>query len=124
MLASVRQRLRRKLSRLSAVVPVLAGALAVSVLLGLLAWLVGPHLPRAFTDFLRELAAEDFDTRRQAIKAWFDAWGAVSAWVFLGVQFLQVVVAPIPGQFVGMRGCRAVINDPQLESRTGWETWP
>ena len=104
MLASVRQRLRRKLSRLSAVVPVLAGALAVSLLLGLLAWLVGPHLPRAFTDFMRELASEDFDARRQAIKAWFDAWGAVSAWVFLGVQFLQVVVAPIPGQFVGMLG--------------------
>ncbi len=104
MLTSVRQRISRKFARITAVVPVLVGAVAVSLLLGLLAWLVGPHLPRAFTDFVRELMREDFETRRQAIKAWFDSWGAVSAWVFLGVQFLQVGVAPIPGQFVGLLG--------------------
>jgi uncharacterized membrane protein YdjX (TVP38/TMEM64 family) len=98
------ERVRRKLSRLSAVLPVLLGALAVSLLLGLLAWAVKPYLPRAFVDFVSELAREDFDTRRQALKAWFESWGAVSAWVFLGVQFLQVVVAPIPGQFMGLLG--------------------
>lgn len=98
------ERVKRKLSRLSAVVPVLAGALAVSLLLGLLAWLAEPYLPQGFKAFLRELASEDFDTRRMALKAWFDSWGAVSAWVFLCVQFLQVVVAPIPGQFVGLLG--------------------
>jgi uncharacterized membrane protein YdjX (TVP38/TMEM64 family) len=98
------ERVKRKLSRLSAVVPVLAGAVAVSLLLGLLAWLAEPYLPHGFRIFLRELASEDFDTRRMALKAWFDSWGAVSAWVFLGVQFLQVVVAPIPGQFVGLLG--------------------
>jgi len=98
------ERVKRKLSRLSAVVPVLAGAVAVSLLLALLAWLVEPYLPRVFVDFMRELAREDFETRRQAIKAWFESWGAVSAWVFLGVQFLQVVVAPVPGQFVGLLG--------------------
>jgi len=97
-------RMKRKLRRLSAAVPVLVGALAVSVLLALVAWLAGPYLPQAFRDFIRELAQEDFETRRYALKAWFDGWGAVSAWVFLGVQFLQVVVAPIPGQFVGLLG--------------------
>lgn len=97
-------RLKRKLSRLSAVVPVLLGALGVSLLLGLVAWLALPHLPRGFRDFLAELMREDFETRRLAIKAWFDDFGSVAAWVFLGVQFLQVVVAPIPGQFVGALG--------------------
>jgi uncharacterized membrane protein YdjX (TVP38/TMEM64 family) len=98
------ERVKRKLSRLSAVVPVLAGAVAVSLVLALLAWLAEPYLPRVFVDFVRELAREDFETRRQALKAWFESWGAVSAWVFLGVQFLQVVLAPIPGQFVGLLG--------------------
>ncbi len=98
------ERLKRKLSRLSAVVPVLAGALGVSLVLALLAWLARPYLPHAFVDFVAELAREDFETRRQALKAWFDSFGAVAAWVFLAVQFLQVVVAPIPGQFTGMLG--------------------
>jgi len=98
------ERVKRKLSRLSAVLPVLAGALAVSLLLALLAWIAKPYLPHAFVNFMTELAHEDFETRRQALKAWFDSWGAVSAWVFLAVQFLQVVVAPIPGQFTGMLG--------------------
>lgn len=97
-------RLERKLRRLSAVLPVLLGALAVTGLLGLAAWLARPYLPQAFGDFMAELARDDFESRRLAIKAWFDAWGAVAAWVFLGVQFLQVVVAPVPGQVTGMVG--------------------
>lgn len=97
-------RMKRKLRRLSAAVPVLAGAVVVSGLLALLAWLAGPHLPHGLRDFLRELLHEDFETRRYALKAWFESFGAVAAWVFLGVQFLQVVVAPIPGQFTGMLG--------------------
>ncbi|SNS17741.1 Uncharacterized membrane protein YdjX, TVP38/TMEM64 family, SNARE-associated domain [Humidesulfovibrio mexicanus] len=98
------ERLKRKVSRLSSVLPVLAGAVAVSLALALVAWLARPYLPKAFVDFVAELAREDFETRRQALKAWFDAFGAVAAWVFLAVQFLQVVVAPIPGQFTGMLG--------------------
>lgn len=98
------ERLKRKLSRLSAVLPVLVGAVAVSLLLALLAWVAKPYLPHAFVDFVSELARDDFEARRTAIKAWFDSWGAVSAWVFLVMQFLQVVLAPIPGQFTGMLG--------------------
>jgi len=97
-------RLQHKLQRLSAVLPVLGGALVVTVLLGLAAWLAWPHLPQGFVDFVAGLASEDFEGRKLALKAWFDAWGAVAVWVFLGVQFLQVVVAPIPGQLVGMVG--------------------
>ncbi|MBA4358554.1 MAG: hypothetical protein C0405_12610 [Desulfovibrio sp.] len=97
-------RLERKLRRLSAVLPVLLGALAITALLALAAWLARPYLPKAFVDFLSEFLLEDFEGRKNALKAWFDSWGAVAAWVFLCVQFLQVVLAPIPGQFVGMVG--------------------
>jgi uncharacterized membrane protein YdjX (TVP38/TMEM64 family) len=97
-------RMKRKLRRLSAAVPVLVGAAVVSGLLALLAWFAGPHLPQPVRDFFQELLQEDFETRRYALKTWFESFGAVAAWVFLGVQFLQVVVAPIPGQFTGMLG--------------------
>jgi len=103
-MAPLTPRLERKLRRLGAVLPVLAGALVVTGVLGLAAWLAWPHLPKAFVDFVAGLASEDFEGRKMALKAWFDAWGAVAVWVFLGVQFLQVVVAPIPGQLVGMVG--------------------
>jgi len=103
-MAPLSSRLEHKLRRLGAVLPVLLGAVAVTGLLALAAWLARPYLPAAFTDFMAELARDDFEARKNALKAWFDAWGAVAAWVFLAVQFLQVVVAPIPGQFTGMVG--------------------
>jgi uncharacterized membrane protein YdjX (TVP38/TMEM64 family) len=103
-MAPLTARFERKLRRLSAVLPVLLGALVVTGVLGLAAWLARPYLPKAFVAFVAELASDDFESRRLAIKAWFDSWGAVAAWVFLVVQFLQVVVAPIPGQLVGMVG--------------------
>jgi len=103
-MAQLSTRLQHKLHRLSAVLPVLLGALVVTGVLALAAWLARPYLPPALVDFVGELARDDFEARRQAIKAWFDSWGAVAAWVFLVVQFLQVVVAPVPGQVTGMVG--------------------
>jgi uncharacterized membrane protein YdjX (TVP38/TMEM64 family) len=103
-MAQLSTRLQHKLQRLSAVLPVLLGALVVTGVLALAAWLARPYLPRAVVDFAAELARDDYEARRLAIKAWFDAWGAVAAWVFLAVQFLQVVVAPVPGQVTGMVG--------------------
>lgn len=97
-------RLKRKLRRLAAVLPVLLGALAVTALLALLAWLALPYLPREFRDFLLSLSMADFEARKAELKAWFDGWGAVAVWVFLGVQFVQVVLAPIPGQLTGAVG--------------------
>lgn len=97
-------RLQHKLRRLAAALPVLIGALVVAGLLSLLIWLVMPHLPQGFRDFVATLTEEGFEANKNALKAWFDGWGASAAWVFLGVQFLQVVVAPIPGQLVGVLG--------------------
>lgn len=97
-------RMRRKLGRLTAAVPVLLGALAVTAVLGLAAWLARPYLPSGLVEFVTSLASADFEGHKQALKAWFEGWGPVAAWVFLGVQLLQVVVAPVPGQLTGMAG--------------------
>ena len=97
-------RLHRKIHRLTAALPVLLGALAVTGLLALAAWLARPYLPHGFVDFITTLAGEDLESRKVALKTWFDSWGAVAFYVFVGVQILQVVAAPIPGQLTGMVG--------------------
>jgi hypothetical protein len=60
-------RLQNKLRRLSAVRPVLLGALVVTGLLALAAWLARPYLPASRVDFAAELARDDFEARRLAI---------------------------------------------------------
>lgn len=97
-------RLKRKTARLAAALPVLAGALLFAALLALVAWVLVPRLPGPMTAFLSGLADQGFDQNRAALKAWFEGFGTGAAWVFLAVQFLQVVVAPIPGQLTGMLG--------------------
>jgi uncharacterized membrane protein YdjX (TVP38/TMEM64 family) len=97
-------RFRDKLSRLAAALPVLAGALAVAALLAALAWVGLRLFPNRFLETLAELPGDGFEANRDALKAFFLGWGDRAAWVFLLAQFLQVVLAPIPGQLVGMLG--------------------
>lgn len=97
-------RLQRKIHRLTAALPVLLGALALTGLLALAAWFARPYLPHSFVDFFTTLAGEDLESRKAGLKAWFDSWGAVALYVFVGVQVVQVVAAPIPGQLTGMVG--------------------
>jgi uncharacterized membrane protein YdjX (TVP38/TMEM64 family) len=43
-----------------------------------------------------------FITDRQALQAWLDGFGIFAPVVFVGIQALQVIVAPIPGQVVAV----------------------
>ena len=43
-----------------------------------------------------------FLTNRQALQAWLDGFGIFAPIVFIGLQALQVIVAPIPGQVVAV----------------------
>jgi len=49
---------------------------------------------------VREYAA--FLTDTQALRLWLDQFGALAPLVFVGLQAVQVVVAPIPGQVVAL----------------------
>ncbi len=97
-------RLQRKFRRLLAAVSVLAGALAFTVLLIALAWVGLKLFPNHFFDFLVSLPDDGFEANKNALKAFFIGWGHQAVWIFLLAQFLQVVIAPIPGQLVGMLG--------------------
>ena len=43
-----------------------------------------------------------FITNRDALQAWLDGFGVFAPVVFIGLQALQVIVAPIPGQVVAV----------------------
>ena len=45
-----------------------------------------------------------FLTDPAALRAWIDQYGVWAPIVFIGVQILQVVIAPIPGQVMGLIG--------------------
>jgi uncharacterized membrane protein YdjX (TVP38/TMEM64 family) len=97
-------RIQIKLKRLAAVVPVLAGALVVTALLSLIAWALLPYAPPGLNNFVANFASEGFETHKNELKNWFDGFGESAFWMFLALQFLQVVVAPIPGQLIGIAG--------------------
>lgn len=97
-------RFRSKLGRLSAAVPVLLGALAVTAVLAMTAWAVLPYLPPGMRRLIDHMADGGFEQGKAEVKAVFDLLGGAKVWAFLGVQLLQVLLAPIPGQFTNMLG--------------------
>ncbi len=73
----------------------------LSVTLGLLV-LAGYY----FRIPLFEMGVKTYDvlTDREAIKAYILSWGMAAPVVFTGIQILQVVLAPIPGEATGFIG--------------------
>jgi len=55
---------------------------------------------------IREMGenAYNFLTDREAIKTYILSWGMAAPIVFIGIQILQVVLAPIPGEATGFIG--------------------
>ncbi len=91
--------------RLSRVTPSGAGTrrsliigVAVSALaLGLCVWLVATDAP-AYRFVVR--VYED----KQLMRAMLDRWGVLAPVVFIAIQALQVIIAPIPGDVTGLLG--------------------
>ncbi len=94
-------RLRRKI--LSLVPLVLVGA-AVCVLLLVLISLLAPYLPPPYHHVLAQLQRGDWTSSRAGFAQIFENYGAAKSGVFVLLQILQVLVAPIPGQIMGLLG--------------------
>ena len=70
---------------------------------GRLAWLVAGILLAA-TAWPWIEASIQFLLDRHRVLAWLSSFGAWAPVVFVGVSAVQVVLAPIPGQFIGVAG--------------------
>ncbi len=61
--------------------------------IGVAVWFVNPLL--RFYDLF---------TDRKTVAAYIEAWGAAAPAVFVGIQILQVFIAPLPGEVSGLIG--------------------
>lgn len=94
-------RLRRKVLGM---IPLLLGAGLMTLVLALVMWAVTPVLPEGLREALRHMRAGDWAASRTELSRLFEALGPVAPLAFLGLQFAQVLFAPIPGQVMGLLG--------------------
>lgn len=55
-------------------------------------------------NFFETLQQNNFEENKKEIKSFFNQYGSYANLVFVGIQILQVVIAPIPGQLMGTLG--------------------
>lgn len=94
-------RLRRKI--LSLVPLVVVGAAVSIVLLVLISFFV-PYLPPAYHDVFAQLQRGDWTSSRAGLAQIFESYGSAKSGIFVLLQLLQVLAAPIPGQIMGLLG--------------------
>ncbi len=101
LLVALRQRLQRKLVT---VAPIIAGALLVVVLLSVVTSLLDPYLPPTYQQLLDHARQGNWTTSRAHLLSIFDRYGDARSGLFVLVQILQVLLAPIPGPLLGLLG--------------------
>ncbi len=94
-------RLRRKVLSL---MPLAVVGAAVSVVLLVLISSLAPYLPPAYHHVIAQLQQGDWANSRASLTRIFESYGASKSVVFVLLQLLQVLVAPIPGQIMGLLG--------------------
>lgn len=93
------QRLLRKLRSLA---PVAIGAVVLFGLLWAAHRLVRPALPERWQQTLELLGSGDLEAARDHLNRLLEAATIPPELAFIGLQVLQVLLAPIPGQLVGL----------------------
>ena len=99
LLAAFARRLGRKLRSL---LPLVVGSVVLFAVLWGVGRLVTPVLPSDLRAALTLLESGDFEAARDELERLLDAAPFPPALAFVGLQVAQVVVAPIPGQLVGL----------------------
>ncbi len=85
-------------------IPIVAGALAFSLALSLIIYLVAPLLPASYRQVFEAVRGADWEEGRRQLSALVDGFGAAKPYAYLALQVAQVLFAPIPGQLIGLLG--------------------
>lgn len=94
----------RMVKKFRSIIMVVAFAFVLTGILLLLVWAARPFLPEYVLSRLELLGQTDWENSKTAVRDWFASLGAWGPAFFIGVQVLQVLVAPIPGQLAGLAG--------------------
>lgn len=84
--------------------PVVLGALALTLLLSVVIYLIVPFLPETYQEILEAMRSGDWAESRERLAGFVDRLGAAKPYAFIALQVLQVLFAPIPGQLIGLLG--------------------
>ncbi len=98
---SVLHRVRRKTMVL---VPILGTAAVLVAVLAGLTTLVTPYLPDTYQVLLAQVQRGDWAGSRDRFAQLLGGYGAAQPVAFLAIQVAQVLLAPIPGQVMGLLG--------------------
>ena len=85
-------------------IPIIVGALAFSLVLSIVIYLLAPLLPGSYRQVFEAVRGGDWEEGRRLLSALVDSFGAAKPWAYLGLQVAQVLFAPIPGQLIGLLG--------------------
>ena len=94
-------RFRRKVLALA---PIVVGAVVLLAALAVLTYWLNPFLPVTYRQLLDHVQQGDWAGSRANVVDLFGAYGDKGPYVFVVVQILQVLLAPIPGQVMGLLG--------------------
>lgn len=100
--ALLRRFFKRLYTKVMGMVPILVGALVLTVILSVVIYALIPLLPDEYQELLREAQRGDWETRQQRLLELVEGFGPAKPYIFLTLQVLQVVFAPIPGQLIGL----------------------
>jgi uncharacterized membrane protein YdjX (TVP38/TMEM64 family) len=100
-LAALRQRLQRKVM---AVAPIVVGALLLVGVLSIVVSGVEPYLPATYRHLLEQARQGDWTASRASLLALLDTYDDARDTIFVLIQVLQVLVAPIPSPLLGLLG--------------------
>jgi uncharacterized membrane protein YdjX (TVP38/TMEM64 family) len=101
LLASLWRRARRKSVE---VAPLVVGALVWVGVMSAVVFVLEPYLPGSLRPLLQHARHGDWAASQADLRALFGTYGTASTSLFVLAQILQVLVAPIPGQVLGLLG--------------------
>ena len=97
----VLQKLKKKFISIT---PAIIGASILFIIISIILYIIKPFIPVHLQEVLDLLNNSDWKTSKNSLKSFFDGFGASKQYIFIFVQLLQVLFAPIPGQITGLLG--------------------
>lgn len=94
----------RFVDKLKWLMPIIIGGFIVGLILLLFIKALSNYLPDQYHQFLQLIESNSWEENKSSLKIFFDSYGNDAWKVFVLLQTLQVILAPIPGQITGLFG--------------------
>ncbi len=99
------QRVKEKAkNKVVPIMPILIGALIILGIILLILYFLIPYLPENIRNTITLISNNDLGRNKNTLINFFNAYGNSKQYIFLFIQLLQVLFAPIPGQLAGLLG--------------------